>query len=648
MSSVLTYNQIQNEINSVSRQDLDSNLFDDVDDDTANETDETQSQQQKKDSKNKRKRVKKKKSQKKHEPATNGNVNNIENNNNKENHSDDEDIEIELVPEEIVLDKNYAEFAKVFDHFKLTGPEGVKEGVKIEEKNPTSTRQSEMERLRARMMEDDEEDEKEKEAAEKDGQPKLSKKKLKQVTRLSVAALKQLVNRPDVVEMHDVTARDPKLLVHLKATRNTVPVPRHWCAKRKYLQGKRGFEKPAFDLPDFIKRTGIQGMREAVAEKEANKSLKQKMREKVRPKMGKIDIDYQKLHDAFFRWQTKPRMCIHGDLYYEGKEMETKLKEKKPGNLTDDLRIALGMPTGANSEKIPPPWLIAMQRYGPPPSYPSLKIPGLNAPIPDSCSFGYHAGGWGKPPVDEFGRPLYGDVFGSSVSDMRKPEEEEPVDKGLWGEMEDEVYEEVMPEDDSEEEEDAEGEKGEGDGEKEDEEAPEDDTAGLKTPGEGLMTPSGISTTVSAGLETPDMIELRKRKNQIESDMESMGGETPALYKILPEKATSVGASMMGSSKVYDISAAKKANLLHEAMMGGTASGIDMTLNPDELEMDSDTLQSRFDQQVKQSGEETSEPDLAKQKQKKPKAKPATTPASGSSSSTADKDKNKKYKEFKF
>ena len=149
----------------------------------------------------------------------------------------------------------------------MTGPEGVKEGVKIEEKNPTSTRQSEMERLRARMMEDDEEDEKEKEAAEKDGQPKLSKKKLKQVTRLSVAALKQLVNRPDVVEMHDVTARDPKLLVHLKATRNTVPVPRHWCAKRKYLQGKRGFEKPAFDLPDFIKRTGIQGMREAVAEK---------------------------------------------------------------------------------------------------------------------------------------------------------------------------------------------------------------------------------------------------------------------------------------------------------------------------------------------------------------------------------------------
>ena len=30
------------------------------------------------------------------------------------------------------------------------------------------------------------------------------------------------------------------------------------------------------------------------------------------------------------------------------------------------------------------------------------------------ASFGYHAGGWGKPPVDELGKPLYGDVFGTA------------------------------------------------------------------------------------------------------------------------------------------------------------------------------------------------------------------------------------------
>ena len=56
--------------------------------------------------------------------------------------------------------------------------------------------------------------------------------------------------------MWDVTAADPKLLVHLKAYRCTVPVPRHWSQKRAYLAGKRGLEKPAFKLPDYIEATG--------------------------------------------------------------------------------------------------------------------------------------------------------------------------------------------------------------------------------------------------------------------------------------------------------------------------------------------------------------------------------------------------------
>ena len=33
-------------------------------------------------------------------------------------------------------------------------------------------------------------------------------------------------------------------------------------------------------------------------------------------------------------------------------------------------------------------WLINMQRYGPPPAYPNLKIPGLNAPIPQGADYG--------------------------------------------------------------------------------------------------------------------------------------------------------------------------------------------------------------------------------------------------------------------
>lgn len=153
---------------------------------------------------------------------------------------------------------------------------------------------------------------------------KLSKKKKKLLSRLSVAELKQLVPRPDVVEAHDVTSSDPRMLVFLKAYRNTVPVPRHWCHKRKYLAGKRGIEKPPFQLPEFIADTGIAKIRETVLEQEAARKSSQKSRDKLQPKMGKIDIDYQVLHDAFFKYQKKPKMTIHGDVYYEGKEYEVR------------------------------------------------------------------------------------------------------------------------------------------------------------------------------------------------------------------------------------------------------------------------------------------------------------------------------------
>ena len=73
---------------------------------------------------------------------------------------------------------------------------------------------------------------------------------------------------------------------------------------------------------------------------------------------------------------------LHTDIasfgrYYEGKELETDLRMKKPGEISEELKEALSIPPLA-----PPPWLIAMQRYGPPPSYPNLRIAGLNAPIP--------------------------------------------------------------------------------------------------------------------------------------------------------------------------------------------------------------------------------------------------------------------------
>jgi len=523
----------------------------------------------------------------------------------------EDNVEVEYVQENISIpkwDPNYVAFNKIFEAFKIEPKVETKkkdvEAEKTAEKAP-DPKPKEVDPL-LNDDSDDEDGEKEEEA------PKLSKKKLKKASRMEIAQLKQLVSRPDVVEMHDVNSRDPKLLVFLKAYKNTVPVPRHWCFKRKYLAGKRGFVKPPFDLPDFIKQTGIMEMRAAMQEKEESKAASAKARSKIRPKIGKIDIDYQKLHDAFFKFQTKPKMTIHGDLYYEGKEFEIKLKEKKPGDISDELLTALGMPIGPGKELIPPPWLIAMQRYGPPPSYPNLKIPGLNAAIPDGASFGYHAGGWGKPPVDEMGKPLYGDVFGTQTEDAGNAVDDDNVDKTPWGELESES--ESEDESDEEEEEEAEGE----------------DQTGIVTPGDaGLVTPSGLSS-VGGGLETPDMIELRKKK-EIEDAMET-GGETPALFTILNEKRAAVGASMMGSAHTYDmgLTTPKKAG-----------EGVEITLDPSELELEPAAMAAKYDDTIKER-EAANREDLsdmvaehaaAKKKRKKPTD-------SGKSA--------KKYKEFKF
>lgn len=76
----------------------------------------------------------------------------------------------------------------------------------------------------------------------------------------------------------------------------------------------------------------------------------------------------------------------------------------------------------------------------------------------------------------------------------------------MWGELESEEEEESSEEEEEEE-------------EKEDEETSETaDDSGTQTPAaEGLATPSGFSS-IPAGLETPELIELRKRR--IEQDME--------------------------------------------------------------------------------------------------------------------------------
>ena len=354
------------------------------------------------------------------------------------------------------------------------------------------------------------------------------------MNKLSIAELKALVKKPELVEWTDTSAPDPRLLVSIKSHRNVVPVPGHWSLKREYLSSKRGVEKPPFALPKFIQETGIAEMRDAVLEKQAEASLKQKQRERVQPKMGKLDIDYQKLYEAFFRRQTKPELTRYGEVYYEGKEYETNLRHLRPGELSEELKEALNIPPGA-----PPPWLINQQRFGPPPSYPALKVPGLNAPPPPGGQWGFHPGGYGKPPVDEYNRPLYGgDIFGV-LQPQNNQQMGEPVEKTLWGEL--------RPEEDTEEEE----------SEDEEDEDEDDDEAGLETPS-GLETPGGMTSTVPSEFGGAESIggEFTLRKQRRGTETEESTAPRSA-YQVLPEHSIRA-QGFFGGERAYDLKAAQQ------------------------------------------------------------------------------------------
>jgi splicing factor 3B subunit 2 len=416
--------------------------------------------------------------------------------------------------------------------------------------------------------------------------PKISKKKRKEMNQLSVAELKALVRRPELVEWTDTSAPDPKLLVHLRAYRNVVPVPNHWSLKREYLSSKRGIEKPPFSLPKFIQETGIAEMRDAVLEKQDQQTLRQKQRERVQGKLGKLDIDYQKLYEAFFRFQTKPELTRYGEVYYEGKEFETNLRHLRPGELSDELKEALNMPAGA-----PPPWLINQQRYGPPPSYPSLKVPGVNAPPPPGASWGFAPGQWGKPPVDEAtNRPLYGgDIFGV-LQQQQNTQQGEPIEKELWGELQAQEESEAESEDEEEEEEADSDDGGEG-----------DDAAS------GLETPSGLTSSVPTeigGTETVSEFDLRKRRG---TETEESSHPRSA-YQVIPERQTRV-EGFFGGDRAYDLKSAQQhpSNLpvlgQEDTRKRKKPGDVDVSMDPDALAardgMDKEDLRKAYDAQRK-------------------------------------------------
>lgn len=266
----------------------------------------------------------------------------------------------------------------------------------------------------------------------------LSKRQYRKLHKIPLSALRASVARPQVVEWFDADAPDSYLLVKLKSLPNIVQVPDHWLAKRDYLTSRKGIERLPFQLPKFIRDTGIQEMRTFGDDQ----TLKQLQRDRVQPKMGRLDIDYQKLFDAFFKHQTKPRIFGYGDVYYEGREAVDVFSDEVvnvvPGRVSKQLRVALGM---TEDEAIPPPWISIMREVGKPPAYEDFLVPGLDVEYNNGGYKSLYAEENSEVATDYWGRPEEGEEEEDDEEDEDEEEEEE-VDNEEEDEEEEEVQEE--------------------------------------------------------------------------------------------------------------------------------------------------------------------------------------------------------------
>ncbi|CAD8123770.1 unnamed protein product [Paramecium sonneborni] len=377
----------------------------------------------------------------------------------------DEDTFQEIEIDALITGKHYDNFKQVFDNFnqhaerlmmktyeKVYETEKEKEKEQEEQQAAEQQQQQQQQQIQQQISEPNQtiqnylQQGKKKEA-------KLSKKQRKQLRWLKVAELKQKVKRPDLVEFWDITSPDPNFLIQLKSVRNSVTVPRHWSQKRKYLQNKRGILKEPFQLPDYIEKTGIAKLRDPFVDRDGGKMVRQKLRERMNPKQGKLDIDYQILHDAFFKYQTKPQMTKHGEIYFEGKEEEMRAKNFCPGKMSAELRSALGC-----SDFQAPPWLPNMQRYGPPPSYPHMRFIGMASIFAEPSSYHTSVKQVIEDSCKKADQPglyatfkYYDEEDLNELSQKTGLQGDAPVDKSLWGKI-DEVEDEGEVEQEDEEE----------------------------------------------------------------------------------------------------------------------------------------------------------------------------------------------------
>lgn len=124
-------------------------------------------------------------------------------NGNGDEEYDDEDIgqiDIEYVPEALELDPAYSVFANVFAKFHALAPKIENDGLAEPNAEQLDHQQAPMDADDTDATKSSDEDDDE-EGGQEDGNNPLSKKRLKKLMRLSVAELKRLARKPEVVEV---------------------------------------------------------------------------------------------------------------------------------------------------------------------------------------------------------------------------------------------------------------------------------------------------------------------------------------------------------------------------------------------------------------------------------------------------------------
>lgn len=94
--------------------------------------------------------------------------------------------------------------------------------------------------------------------------------------------------------------------------------------------------------------------------------------------------------------------------------------------MSESLRMALSI-----SDYQAPPWIINMQRYGGPPSYPTLRILGSNMPFSQLASYAVI----NKSSLEETARKLGQPGLYATFRTYYEEDTEDLVDKGYWGQV---------------------------------------------------------------------------------------------------------------------------------------------------------------------------------------------------------------------